>query len=167
MDSTQIKTLPTHLDRLGAAQAVCALLAVSAVVALWPHTEALGTVARYIVRSLLSAVVVLALAELTTGRRHCFSPLKRRGAVLALTGTFMASAVLHAYVFITVDLIVALTWAAFFLAQPPLLLAERRLRVRFLAAWLGPNMDNSSPCFTSSAASIAISKCLQNLAVTR
>lgn len=173
VDSTQIKTLPTHLDRLGAAQAVCALLAVGAVVALWPHTEALGTVARYIVRSLLSAVVVLALAELTTGlvrlvsaasgaslppvhdapylsrtlnefwtrrwnlatgswlRRHCFSPLKRRGAVLALTGTFMASAVLHAYLFITVDLIVALTWAAFFLAQPPLLLVERRLRVRF------------------------------------
>lgn len=62
--------------------------------------------------------------------RHCFRRLAPRGARLAMIGTFVASAALHAYLLLAIDLLAALSWAAFFIAQPVLVLAERKLGVR-------------------------------------
>ena len=60
-----------------------------------------------------------------------FVPLRRRGAVLALTTVFLASGLVHAYqAAVSLGGAAAITMAAFFLAQPPLLVAERVLGVR-------------------------------------
>lgn len=64
-------------------------------------------------------------------KRHCFSPLRRRGAKVALVGTFAASADFHAYLFASVDWLSALSWATFFMVQPLMLLLERGLGVRY------------------------------------
>lgn len=61
---------------------------------------------------------------------HCFAPLARRGAAAGLLASFAASAAIHAYAGgVAVGGAAALSWAAFFLAQPALILLERRLRV--------------------------------------
>jgi hypothetical protein len=172
IDTTQIKVLPKRFDGRAAAQIFAGLAAAGVVIVLWPVTEAFLPTLRYILRSIFSAVIVLAFAEMSSGlvrfvsaalgaslppvhdapylsrtvgefwtrrwnlatgswlRRHCFSPLKQHGAMFALAGTFAASAALHAYLFMAVDPMIALSWTAFFMVQPPLLLAERRLHVR-------------------------------------
>ena len=63
-------------------------------------------------------------------REHCFEPLLPRGGMFALFATFSASAALHAYLIAAVDSRVALSWAAFFLAQPLVILVERHFHVR-------------------------------------
>jgi hypothetical protein len=50
--------------------------------------------------------------------------------IFALFATFGASAALHAYLIGIIDVWAALSWAMFFLAQPVLILIERKLRVR-------------------------------------
>jgi hypothetical protein len=64
-------------------------------------------------------------------RQHAFLPLRRRGVVLALSGTFALNAAMHVYL---IAAVVPLRWmlycAAFFLAQPLLIIAERLLRIR-------------------------------------
>lgn len=70
-------------------------------------------------------------------RAHVFRPFSHRGAVAAMTATFIASAALHAYlVGMLLGVGATLAWTAFFLAQPVLMWVERRLRVRrWPAAW--------------------------------
>lgn len=64
-------------------------------------------------------------------RRHCFLPLVRRGPLLALIATFTLSAAMHVYlIFVPAEPWAWLAWAAFFMAQPLLVLAERKLGVR-------------------------------------
>ena len=63
-------------------------------------------------------------------REHCFRPLSRR-PLAAMILAFAASGVLHAYLgLVSLGVTMAVTLGLFFLAQPPLLLAERRLNVR-------------------------------------
>jgi len=62
---------------------------------------------------------------------RCYKPLAKYGTTVALFATFAASAALHAWIIgILLDAVGAASWAAFFLAQPLLILVERRLRVR-------------------------------------
>ncbi|HVT05119.1 MAG TPA: MBOAT family protein [Thermoanaerobaculia bacterium] len=71
--------------------------------------------------------------NLATGRwlrEYCFMPLARRGVMFALCAAFAASAALHAYLIVFVDPSAALSWAAFFFAQPVLMVLERQLQVR-------------------------------------
>jgi hypothetical protein len=68
----------------------------------------------------------------------CFRPLARRGALLALAATFLASAAVHAYAMgAAAGSLGALSWGAFFLVQPLAIVAERRLRVRSWPPALG------------------------------
>jgi hypothetical protein len=71
-------------------------------------------------------------------RDHVFRPLSRYGAVPAMTGAFVASAALHAYL---IGLLLApwaiLAWSAFFLAQPVAMWIERRIGVRRWPRWAG------------------------------
>jgi alginate O-acetyltransferase complex protein AlgI len=64
-------------------------------------------------------------------RQHAFLPLRRRGVVFALIGTFALNAAMHVYL---IAAVVPLRWmlycAAFFLAQPLLIIVERLLRIR-------------------------------------
>lgn len=64
-------------------------------------------------------------------RAHCFMPLaRRRRGVLGLCAAFAASALLHVYIaWAALDARAALMWAVFFLAQIPIFLVERALRV--------------------------------------
>lgn len=64
-------------------------------------------------------------------RRYVFVPALRRGGVnVALLWMFGASAVMHAYLIVAVDRPAAISWAVFFLVQPLVIAAERRLGVR-------------------------------------
>jgi hypothetical protein len=64
-------------------------------------------------------------------REHCFAHLSRHGTALALFATFAASAALHVYLIaLAAGPEAMLSWAAFFLAQPLVILTERRLQVR-------------------------------------
>ena len=65
-------------------------------------------------------------------RRCCFAPLARCGAVFAMFATFAISAVGHALmaVFALGRWRIAVVFGAFFLVQPLLIAAERRLAVR-------------------------------------
>jgi hypothetical protein len=65
-------------------------------------------------------------------RRCCFAPLARHGAVFALFATFAISGVGHAFMafFMLGSWKTALVFGAFFLVQPLLIAAERRLAVR-------------------------------------
>jgi hypothetical protein len=65
-------------------------------------------------------------------RRCCFAPLARCGAVFAMFATFAISAVGHALVafFALGRWKIAVVFGAFFLVQPLLIAAERRLAVR-------------------------------------
>jgi hypothetical protein len=63
-------------------------------------------------------------------REHVFAP-RGRTPRLALTLAFVASAVAHFYLVVPgIGLVPALSMAGFFIAQPPLIAAERALRVR-------------------------------------
>jgi hypothetical protein len=70
-------------------------------------------------------------------RQHVYRPFANRGAVAAMTATFIASAALHAYLIgMLMGLGATLAWTVFFLAQPALMWVERRLRVRrWRPAW--------------------------------
>lgn len=72
--------------------------------------------------------------NLMTGRwlrQYCFLPFVRRSPLLALFATFTVSAAMHVYlILIPGDPQSWLMWTAFFMAQPMVILAERRLRVR-------------------------------------
>lgn len=64
-------------------------------------------------------------------REHVYKRVAHRGATTAMTATFVASAVLHAYLIgMLQGLGATLAWTAFFLAQPALMWIERRLGVR-------------------------------------
>jgi hypothetical protein len=65
-------------------------------------------------------------------RRCCFAPLARWGAVFAMFATFAISAVGHALMafFVLGRWKIAVIFGAFFLVQPLLIAAERRLAVR-------------------------------------
>lgn len=64
-------------------------------------------------------------------RERVFRPLVHRGAALAIFATFAISAAFHAYIVgVAIGAWPALAMAAFFLAQPLVLAAERRLRPR-------------------------------------
>ena len=73
-------------------------------------------------------------------KERCFTPMARRGAARGLLATFALSGVLHFYIgAMALDWPMALSLGGFFLAQPPLLLAERGLGVRRwppVAGWL-------------------------------
>jgi hypothetical protein len=73
----------------------------------------------------------------TVLRDHVFRRVAHRGAVVAMTAAFVASAVLHAYLIgMLLGPGATLAWTAFFLAQPALMWVERRLRVRrWRPAW--------------------------------
>jgi hypothetical protein len=70
-------------------------------------------------------------------RVHVYRPFANRGAVVAMTVAFIASAALHAYLIgMLLGPGATLAWIAFFLAQPALMWVERRLRVRrWRPAW--------------------------------
>lgn len=71
----------------------------------------------------------LAVANLL--RDLVFKPLARQGVEVALFASFALSAEIHAYViFMMLGGLDALSWAAFFMVQPILILAERRIGVR-------------------------------------
>jgi len=60
-----------------------------------------------------------------------YKPFAKYGTTVALFAAFAASAALHAWLIgIPMGAACATSWAAFFLAQPLLILIERRLRVR-------------------------------------
>ncbi len=64
-------------------------------------------------------------------RQHGFVPLRSRGVTLALFSLFGLSAAGHAYLIAAgAAPAAAAMWAAFFLVQAPLIIAERRLQVR-------------------------------------
>lgn len=172
IDARQARRGPRRLDRRAIVQLVGAALAAVAAWWVWDATLLIAPPARYLLRSVCGAIVVLAIAELMTAvsclacaacglevrpphdapfqsltvsefwsrrwnplvgrwlRRHCFAPVARRSPQLALWATFALSAAMHAYLLLAIDGWAALSWGAFFLAQPPLMLAERRLRVR-------------------------------------
>jgi D-alanyl-lipoteichoic acid acyltransferase DltB (MBOAT superfamily) len=67
----------------------------------------------------------------TVLRDHVYRRVAHRGALVALTATFVASAVLHAYlVGMLLGLGATMAWMAFFLAQAVFMWIERGLRVR-------------------------------------
>jgi hypothetical protein len=70
-------------------------------------------------------------------RDHVYRPVAHRGAVRAMTATFVASAALHAYLIgMLAGVLATLAWTAFFLVQPLMMWIERRLRVRrWRPAW--------------------------------
>ena len=69
-------------------------------------------------------------------RERFYRQFSKYGATAALFAAFAGSALLHAWLIgILLGAAAALSWAAFFLAQPLFILAERRLRVRH---WRGP-----------------------------
>ncbi len=72
--------------------------------------------------------------NLMTGRwlrTHVFMRFVRRSPLLALLATFTLSAAMHVYlILVPGDPQSWLMWAAFFMAQPFLILAERKLHVR-------------------------------------
>jgi|CXWL01.1.fsa_nt_gi hypothetical protein len=171
-DTNCRKPAPRRLDTSGALQILCALACGAVAILAWPLVETLSQVTRYFARGILAAIIVLSLAELTSGfvrlasaasasalppvhdspyksrtlsefwsgrwnlvmaswlKRHCFLPLRRYGAALALAATFAVSACFHAYLFASVDWSIALSWASFFLLQPLLLLVERKINVK-------------------------------------
>ncbi len=60
-----------------------------------------------------------------------FVPLRRRGAALALSAAFIASALVHAYqTTVALGGLAAVAMATFFMVQPPLMMVERWLGVR-------------------------------------
>lgn len=60
-----------------------------------------------------------------------FRPLARVSPWLGITAAFALSAVIHAYIIgIALGTSAALAWAAFFIAQPPMLALERKLGVK-------------------------------------
>ena len=65
-------------------------------------------------------------------RDRVFSPLAHRGAALAIWVTFVVSAAFHAFLagVVLLEWLPALSAAAFFLLQPPLLAIERALKLR-------------------------------------
>ena len=65
-------------------------------------------------------------------RDRVFSPLAHRGAALAIWATFVVSAAFHAFLagVVLLEWLPALSAAAFFLLQPPLLAIERALKLR-------------------------------------
>jgi hypothetical protein len=73
----------------------------------------------------------------TVLRDHVYRRLASRGALFAMTATFLASALLHAYLIaVLMGGWATLAWTVFFLAQAALLWLERLLRVRrWRPAW--------------------------------
>lgn len=71
-------------------------------------------------------------------RDRVFTPLAHRGPASAIWATFGVSAVFHAYLAGVVlhSWTMALSAGGFFLLQPPLLAAERALRLRRRAKWM-------------------------------
>ena len=65
-------------------------------------------------------------------RRYFFVPALSRGVTVALLSMFTVSALMHAYLIVAIDRRAAISWAVFFLAQPIVIVTERRLGVR---AW--------------------------------
>ncbi|HVF36113.1 MAG TPA: MBOAT family protein [Candidatus Saccharimonadia bacterium] len=66
-------------------------------------------------------------------RDRIFTPLAHRGPVFAIWATFAVSAAFHAYLIgVALEAPAALASAAFFLVQPVLLGAERKLRIRHM-----------------------------------
>jgi len=65
-------------------------------------------------------------------RMYFFVPTLSRGVTVALVSMFTVSALMHAYLIVAIDRRAAISWAMFFLAQPIVIVAERRLGVR---AW--------------------------------
>jgi hypothetical protein len=64
-------------------------------------------------------------------REHVYRPFANRGAIVAMTWVFAASAALHAYlVGMLLGVWATLAWVAFFLVQAAGMWLERRLRVR-------------------------------------
>jgi hypothetical protein len=64
-------------------------------------------------------------------REHVYRPLAGRGALVAMTAAFVASAALHAYLIgMLLGLAATVSWTLFFLAQAPLMWLERALGVR-------------------------------------
>jgi len=64
-------------------------------------------------------------------RDRVFTPLARRNTSLAVWATFVVSAAMHAYIMgIAAGTVAAISSAAFFIVQPLLLAAERKLKVR-------------------------------------
>jgi hypothetical protein len=64
-------------------------------------------------------------------RERCFEPLARRSTAMALVAVFAASAAIHAYAAgVALGGLAAASWAAFFLAQPALIAAERGIGAR-------------------------------------
>jgi hypothetical protein len=64
-------------------------------------------------------------------REHVYRPYSRRGAMVGVVAAFVFSAAFHAYLIgVALDSRHALAWVAFFLAQPALLVIERKLGVR-------------------------------------
>lgn len=86
-------------------------------------------------------------------RERCFAPLARRSAGLALVAVFAASAAIHAYAAaVALDAVAAASWAAFFLAQPALIAAERRIGARRFSdlagrAWTAAALAVVGPLF--------------------
>ena len=87
-------------------------------------------------------------------RDRFYWPLSKYGTTPALFAAFVASAALHAWLIgILLGAAAAASWAAFFLAQPVLIVVERRLRVRHwrpLCGWLWTmsSLALLSPLFT-------------------
>lgn len=64
-------------------------------------------------------------------RERCFDPLARRSTIVALVAAFLVSGALHGYLtLVSLTPALALPAMAFFLVQPPLIVAERKLKVR-------------------------------------
>jgi hypothetical protein len=64
-------------------------------------------------------------------RDHVYRRLANRGALMAMTATFVVSAVLHAYLIgMLTGVLATVAWTVFFLAQIAFMWIERRLRVR-------------------------------------
>lgn len=90
-------------------------------------------------------------------RDRAFRPLARRGAGAALFASFALSAVIHAYCMgVALGALCALSWGAFLLAQPLIIVAERRLGVRrwpHAVGWLWTAVALAvlSPLFTEPA----------------
>lgn len=70
-------------------------------------------------------------------RDHCYRALAGRFPRLAILMTFAASAAIHAYIALAVDLRSALLWGAFFLAQPFVITIEHALKLHHWPHWAG------------------------------
>ncbi len=71
-------------------------------------------------------------------RKYCFLSLVRHGPLLAILATFAVSAAMHVYlILVPGDAWSWLMWAAFFMVQPLLLVAERKLHVRHWPPFAG------------------------------